>query len=201
MKVQKFKRTDEVIWGYDGEIWEDTYKRQYNSHFKFQVLALYRKVKNYQTTVATVNQALRGEARISKTLIKKWDIELKQTKPHVAAALEAEAEEMQTIYRDIYDSAMKHTKTIVDTIPNRTNDMDALELSRAALNLATLAEKMDVMDPEKKEIIGSKELIFQMTKEEKISFILNHKSLLPEEVVSKINQILASKVDKLVPQE
>lgn len=196
-KRRRIEEVENVAWGYDGEIWEDSKKRKYSSNFKTQVVALYKNLKNSAMTVAAVNRTIKGEASINGAMIKRWDLEIKHTKPHISAALEEEAGQMRSVYKEIHDSAIQHTKTIVDEIPTKTKDMDALDLSRTALNLASLAEKMDIIDPDGKEIVGGEELLVQMTKEEKISFILRYKDTLPEDVVKKIDGVLSSKLDKL----
>jgi hypothetical protein len=185
----------DIIIDYKGPIWENKEKKEVHPILKGKLVATYKAVgKSLATTKRIMRNSFPEEIdlKLTKLKLQTWERELKNQNTNLEVAIENQEKEMMEIYRTIKDKALQNTKQIVDLIPQRTDRMSAESLSKTAVNLVNIIEKMDSLDPRNKDTeddLKADVIVNILSVEQKIILLEKYAHLFPEQSKNLINTI------------
>lgn len=192
---------DELIeLNYEGEIWSNRDRKEYHEMFKTLAVSIYENVENYAQTCRIINKNFTSDelVTVSPNHIRKWRNEVKAVKPYIDDYIEEERNIIEKTYKEIQKKAMNNINELLEEIVVNSEGASGETLSKTALNLATIVEKIKKFentekDPRSGEIPSN--ITFQFSREDKMYLIGNFEKFLSEDVKKHLKKTFNNKND------
>ncbi len=186
---------------YEGEIWANRDRKEYHEMFKTLAVSIYENIESYADTCRILNKNFASDefVTVSPQHIKRWKNEVKVVKPYIDEFIEEERKIVEKAYKQIQKKALENIEELLEEIVVNSVGASGETLSKTALNLATIIEKVkkfeyvDIKDPRNENVGG--EVVSQISRDDKIYMIGNFRYFLSEDAVKYLEKTFDNKND------